>query len=317
MIQSKYKVVISEFMSEGAVEQLSERFDVLYKPRLVDDRAELLSQVADVQALIVRNRTQVDATLLQAAPHLLVVGRLGVGLDNIDLKSCKARSVAVIPATGANSRAVAEYVITACLLLVRGCYSSSQEMVAGAWPRTTLSVGSEVAGKTLGLVGFGSIGRLVAQLAQSIGMTVIAHDPAINMNDPIWREVQVAPHAFSNLLEQSDVISLHIPLVPDTRGLFNASVIGSMRAGSVLINTSRGSIVDEPALVCALRNGHLRGAAIDVFAEEPLPPSPDLADVPGLILTPHIAGVTVESNTRVSDMIAKEVSSYLIQRSEG
>ncbi len=169
-------VVITEFMDEASVADLAGDFDVLYDPTLVDDRERLLAAIGDTRGLIVRNRTWVDAALLTAAPHLVAVGRLGVGLDNIDLEACAARSVTVHPATGANAAAVAEYVIGAVLALVRGVYRATDRVAAGEWPRTELA-GGEIAGRRLGLVGFGGIARLVAQKAAALGMVVAAHDP--------------------------------------------------------------------------------------------------------------------------------------------
>lgn len=304
-------IVISEFMDESAVEALRRRFAVVYDPRLVDRRAELMERLAGAPALIVRNRTQVNAELLASAPRLRVVGRLGVGLDNIDVEACRARGVEVIPATGANALAVAEYVVATVMVLLRGAYLSSDRVAAGEWPRARLSEGRETAGKTLGLVGFGGIGRLAARLAGLMGMRVIAHDPLLSAELPVWAETGVQPRGLEALLGEADAVSLHVPLTDGTRRLLDAARIGSMKAGAVLINTSRGGIVDEVALAEALRGGRLAGAALDVFEREPLSSDSPLARAPNLILTPHIGGVTHESNGRVSAMIADKVASFL------
>jgi (S)-sulfolactate dehydrogenase len=305
------KIVIAEFMDEASVAALRARFDTHYDPALVDHRAGLLAQLDDTDALIVRNRTQVDRALLDAAPRLRVVGRLGVGLDNIDVEACQACNIEVIAATGANAVAVAEYVIGTALALLRGAYTRSAETAAGKWPRAALSGGRELAGKTLGLVGFGGIGRLTARLAQAFGVTVIAHDPMISPNAPVWRETGVAPATLESLLAQADIVSLHVPLTAQTRQLIDRQALAAMKQGAVLINTARGGIVDETALAAALRSGHLGGAAIDVFEQEPLAAGNALAAVPNLILTPHIAGVTTESNVRVSALIAERVTGHL------
>ena len=173
------KIVISEFMDEAAVETLRKSFDVTYDAKLVDDPGRLAAAVSDADALIVRNRTQVRGDLLAACAKASVIGRLGVGLDNIDVAACEARGMKVIPATGANALAVAEYVIGTAMVLLRGVYFSSEAVAAGKWPRAALSDGRETAGTCLGLVGFGGIGRLCARLARSLGMTVIAHDPMV------------------------------------------------------------------------------------------------------------------------------------------
>lgn len=308
------QVLISEFMDAPAVDALRQRFDVRYEPDLVERRGALLDAAAHADALIVRNRSQVNAELLAAAPRLLAVGRLGVGLDNIDLPGCEARGITVIPATGANARAVAEYVIGTMLSLLRGAYASTADVAAGKWPRNALSQGLEAHGRTLGVVGFGGIGRLAAQLARGLGMRVVGSDAALPPGHPVWQETGAEPLPLDDLLAQADVVTLHVPLTPETRHLLDAARIDRMRAGAVLINTSRGGIVDEAALANALRAGRLRGAALDVFEQEPLPAGSPLAQAPNLILTPHIAGLTQEANTRVSDMVAAGVTMALDAR---
>jgi len=308
---SSARVVITEFMDADAVDALAARFDTRYDATLVDRRDELKQRVADADALIVRNRTQVDGDLLGAARKLRVVGRLGVGLDNIDVAACDARRIEVIPATGANAQAVAEYVIAAAMLLLRGAYASSAAVGEGAWPRARLSSGREIAGKTLGIVGFGGIGRLTARLAHALGMNVQAYDAQIGADDPVWASERVLCCGLDSLLASSDVVTLHVPLTATTRHLLEAKRIALMKAGSVLINTARGGVIDEAALADALTRGRLAGAALDVFEHEPLAAGSALAGCPNLILTPHIAGVTAESNVRVSTLIADKVSAAL------
>ena len=249
---------------------------------------------------------------LAAAGRLKVVGRLGVGLDNIDLDACGARGIRVCPATGANAESVAEYVMCLAMLLLRGAaYLSTPAVAAGRWPRAMLSQGREIAGKTLGLVGFGSIGQVTAAKARALGLAVLAHDPALPADAPAWKALGVESLALDALLAKSDVVSLHLPLVEATRGLFGAERLSRMKKGSVLVNSARGGIVDEAALARALQEGRLAGAALDVFTEEPLPAGSPLADAPNLILTPHIAGVTQESNERVSGIVANLVAEVL------
>ena len=300
-------IVIPEFMDERAVAQLRAAHEVLYDPKLIDDAPRLLAEVTRADALIVRNRTQVRGALLAAFTRCTVVGRLGVGLDNIDVPACEARGIEVIPATGANALSVAEYVITAALLLLRGAYAATPAVAAGQWPRMALSSGREIAGKTLGLIGFGSIGQLSAGLARSLGMQVIAFDAMMDADHPAFATSGVRCAGLDEVIVTADVVSLHVPLVDSTRGLFNAARIASMKQGAVLINTARGGIVDEPALALALKSGHLGGAAIDVFTTEPLPAAAHFEACPNLLLTPHIAGVSFEANERVSFMIAERV----------
>jgi len=311
------KVVISEFMDEAAIAAELAGLDVVYDPGLVDRPEDLAAAAARADALIVRNRTQVRGALLDAARDLTVVGRLGVGLDNIDLPACRARGIAVYPATGANDGAVAEYVIASALLLLRGAYGASAAVAAGAWPRNAL-MGREIAGKRLGLVGFGSIARETARRAAALGMAVAAHDPFVAADDPAWNPATgpVQSRALDALIAQSDVLSLHVPLTDRTRGLIDAAALARMPKGAILINAARGGVVDEAAVARALRSGHLGGAALDVFDREPLDAAAGavFADVPNLILTPHIAGVTQESNVRVSAVTAQAVRRHLTER---
>ena len=308
------RIVISEFMDEAAVSTLAARFDVLYDRDLVDRLEDLQVQVADADALIVRNRTSVDAALLALAPQLRVVGRLGVGLDNIDVDACAARGIDVIPATGANALAVAEYVIATTLVLLRGAYHATADVAGGHWPRGLLSNGREAAGKTLGIVGFGMIGRLVGKLARAMGMRTLGFDPHLPATAPVWSEDATEPREFAALVAEADVLTLHVPLTDATRNLIDASRLATMKRDAILINTARGGVVAEVALAAALRNGRLSGAALDVFDHEPLGLGSPLAGCPRLLLTPHIAGVTRESNARVSSMIAARVSEALAAR---
>jgi (S)-sulfolactate dehydrogenase len=304
-------IVISEFMDEAVVRTAFARHEVLYDPGLVDDRARLLAAVADARALIVRNRTQVRGPLLEAAPKLTVVGRLGVGLDNIDVGACKARGIAVLAARGANDIAVAEYVITAALVLLRGAWHASGDVSRGAWPRAAL-IGREISGKTLGLVGYGGIAREAGRRAGALGMRVLAYDPHLPAHDTsAWAGAE--RRDLASLLADSDVVSLHVPLTPETRNLIDAAAIHRMKPSAVLINTSRGGVVDEAAVVAGLRDKRLSGAALDVFEHEPLDADAGalFRDVPNLLLTPHIAGVTDESNARVSEVTAHAVLARL------
>lgn len=305
------RIVISEFMDAPAVARLQQRFDVDYRPKLVDDPAALEAALPFADAWIVRNRTQVRGRLLESAANLKVIGRLGVGLDNIDLATCAARGIEVIPASGANAESVAEYVITAALGGLRGAYFSTRAVEAGTWPRQMLSLGREAAGKVLGIIGLGSIGQLTARKAAAVGMRVIAHDSLLSADAPAWSEVEAPPRSLDALLQESDVVSLHVPLTPQTRRLMDAARLARMKRGAILINTARGGLVDEDALAAMLHGGRLGGAALDVFEKEPLPAGSPLVGAPRLLLTPHIAGVTVEANERVSALIAERVAEAL------
>jgi (S)-sulfolactate dehydrogenase len=303
-------VVIAEFMDPAAVSRLATRFRIHYDPDLVD-KPDLLAEFAsEARALVVRNRTQVRGALLERAGKLVCVGRLGVGLDNIDMAACAARGIAVYPAVGANALAVAEYVVASVMMLFRGAYHSTPEMAAGDWPHEAL-VGREVAGKILGLIGYGSIGRETARLATAMGMRVVAHDPFVADDDPAWG--MVTPRAMNEVLMQADAVSLHVPLMEGTRHLIGPEQIAQMKPGAVLVNATRGGVLDEAALVEGLRNGQLSGAALDVFETEPLSVEAGsrFAGLANLILTPHIAGQTEESNIRVGELVTDRVIAHL------
>lgn len=299
-------ILITEFMDAEAIERLSSACPTTYAPDLADDQDKIPALLGDVRALIVRNRTQVTAELLAAAPKLTCVGRLGVGLDNIDQHACKTRGVAVFPATGANNLSVAEYVITNALMLLRNAYLCGDDMRAGEWPRMACA-GREISGKTLGLIGLGAIARETAVMARILGMEVCAHDPFLPVDHAAWAQVQSL--SVEDLLKTADVISLHVPLTPDTRHMINDQMLAMIKPEAVLINAARGGVVDEDALASRLLSGKLAGAALDVFENEPLTAqaSQKFQGIKNLILTPHIAGVTVESNIRVSALIAERV----------
>jgi (S)-sulfolactate dehydrogenase len=307
-------IVITEFLDEEAVREGLKGFDVVYDPRLADEPEELSKFLAEARAIIVRNRTQVRAPLLAAAPKLNAVGRLGVGLDNIDLEACKARGIAVFPASGANDVSVAEYVIATALLLLRGAYGSTDGVISGGWPRDR-SMGREIMGKRLGLVGFGAIARETAKRAAALGMSIVAYDPYVVADGSVWNQPwgRVEPVSLDNLIATSDVISLHVPLTVETRNLIGTGALARAKADAIIINAARGGLVDESAVAEALKAGRLGGAALDVFDEEPL--SADRAAIfagcPNLVLTPHIAGVTVESNVRISWVTVENVRKYL------
>ncbi|MXU64779.1 hydroxyacid dehydrogenase [Oceanomicrobium pacificus] len=303
-------ILITEFMDDSAVAALRKQHSVDYAPELADDQAAIPGRLAGCRALIVRNRTRVTPALLEAAPDLTCVGRLGVGLDNIDQSACAARGIAVFPATGANTRSVSEYVVTSAMMLLRGAYMMGPEMRAGDWPRGT-AAGREVAGLTMGLVGFGAIARDTATLAQALGFSVVAHDPMVAPEDPAWAQVTSLP--LDALLHRADVLSLHVPLTDGTRHLIDGAKLDRLPPQAVVINAARGGVLDEDALVARLRSGRLGGAALDVFEAEPMTAETGAGfpDMPNLILTPHIAGVTKQSNKRVSDLIARRVADHL------
>jgi (S)-sulfolactate dehydrogenase len=299
--------VVPEFLPGDHLAELRAGVDVTYDPDLYADRARLLDAIGEARAILIRNRTRVDAELLSAAPVLAVIGRLGVGLDNIDMEAASHAGVVVIPAHGANAVSVAEYVLGAILVLQRNIYSMTDSMVAGEWPRQGHAFGRELMGKVLGLIGFGSIARQVAARASGFGMRIVAHDPYVPDGDEAWSQAERL--GFEEVLAGADMISVHVPRTDETLGLIGPKALGLMKPTAVLVNTSRGGVVDESALADALRRGALGGAALDVFASEPLGPGPAavFAGLDNLILTPHIAGNTIESVDRVAAMTVRSV----------
>jgi len=304
-------ILISEFITSQALDSLRSVHQVVYEPELHQDREALIAAMQNIDGLIVRNLTQVNEEILRGSSNLKVVGRLGVGLENIDLPACAKRNIKVIPATGANAESVAEYVVGAAVALTRGFIPATMATLKGEWPRPRFSGYHEFLGQTLGIVGFGSIGRVVAKKAHAFGLQCVAYDPMLSGDSIALDGFSVPLLQLNNLLSQSDAVSLHLPYLPETKNLLNAVTLDQMKKGACLINTARGGIVDEIALADRLRSGRIGGAAIDVFSAEPAKDLSHFTGIENLILTPHIAGVTYESNERVSQMIADEVNRYL------
>ena len=303
-------ILITEFMDEDAVNLLKKKYDVYYDISLAEDSNSLVKLINKMKALIVRNKTLVTRELIENAPNLTCVGRLGVGLDNIDLNACEEQNITVYPALGANSHSVAEYVICASMLLLRKAYFKKNEMIAGNWPRQESS-GSEVYGKTLGLIGFGDIAQKTRDLALGLGIKTVAYDPYLDKDSNVWKETKNLD--LDNLLSISDIISLHIPLSKETKNLIDEKKLRLIKNSSVIINTSRGGIIDENSLAKLLKENKIGGAALDVFKEEPVNKenAKKFEGIDSLILTPHIGGVTKESNERVSKMIAEKIDIHL------
>ncbi len=278
----------------------------------MDDRTgisadELAKIIPDYDALIVRGRTKVVGPLLAVASRLKVVGRAGVGVDNIDLKAAKERGVTVVNAPVSTTLAVAELTFGLLLALVREIPRADASMKQGGWIKKELE-GAELHGKTLGILGVGRIGSEVAQRARAFGMQVLGSDPLLTPEQV--RDRGAEPVSRDDLLARSDFLSLHLPLTPETRGMFDAEQFAKMKDGARLVCAARGGIIDEPALLAALESGKIAGAALDVFASEP-PVSTDLVKHPRLIATPHIGAQTAEAQSRAATDIASEVLNAL------
>jgi D-3-phosphoglycerate dehydrogenase / 2-oxoglutarate reductase len=288
------------------------------RPLLDDDRFEVRevgpSQIADevrrADALIVRSATAVDAGMLESAENLRVVGRAGVGVDNIDVPAATRHRVAVFNAPGANTIAAAELTMALILATVRKVAAADHALREGHWDRTAFR-GSELAGKTLGLVGAGRIGAEVAARCRAFGMKVCAYDPYLS--DEAASRLELSLSTLEEVLSGSDVVSVHVPLNEETRGLIGRDAMARMRPGCYLVNVARGGVVDEEALANALGSGHLAGAALDVFQDEPLPDTSPLRAAPNLVMTPHLGASTREAQLRVAEEVAESVRRALLE----
>lgn len=304
------KVLITEFMEQDSVDKMSENFDVTYDTSLHENQAKLSSLIANTNAVIVRNKTQLTEDLLSKAEQLTFVGRLGVGLDNIDTDYCSNNGIFVQPATGMNADSVAEYVITCSLSLLKNIPIAHHGTSSGQWPRTSIE-SRELGRKTLGLLGFGVIGKKVSRLAQVFGAKVIAYDPFVKESEASKHNVSLVKQ--EDLFDLSDVISIHLPLTDQTRDLINARSFNLMKQNPIIINSSRGSIVNEKDLLQAYSEKIISGFALDVYSSEPVEEDfyKHISNSMNCILTPHNSGVTTESNVRVSQFIAEKTINFL------
>lgn len=304
------KVLVTELIWPEGLEELEPTCDVTYDPQLWQNPEKLRAQAASADALIVRNQTRVDAALIEASPSLKAIGRLGVGLDNIDLEAARARNVPIVFARNANAVSVAEYVVAAMLECSRSLSTANRDVRAGNWDRRRFT-GSELHGKTLGLVGMGEIAGRVARRATAFGVRVVGQDPFVAPYDYPVVETGIESIELDELLRVSDFVSLHVPLNEYTRGLFSLRVFEKMKPGAWLINTSRGGVVHEGDLAEALNEGLLGGAVLDVLEEEPPPADHPLLRNDRVLLTPHVAGLTQEAQVRTSVLVARETLKVL------
>ncbi|HXZ13502.1 MAG TPA: phosphoglycerate dehydrogenase [Candidatus Sulfotelmatobacter sp.] len=299
------KIVVADKISERGLALLRDTgWEVSTPPA-----ASLTSEIDDADGLIVRSATRVTAELLDKASKLRVVGRAGVGVDNVDMDAATNRGILVMNTPGGNAVSVAEHTLALLLALARSVPQSNASIHAGRWEKSSSS-GTELRGKTIGLVGLGRVGTEVARRARALEMNVLAHDPYVT--PAAAREVEVELVTLEELLRRSDVISLHTSLSAATEKMIGAEAIAKMKRGARLINCARGELVDEAALAAALRSGQLAGAAVDTFAQEPPKNSP-LIGLPNLIATPHIAGSTAEAQEEVGTLIAQQVRDYLAE----
>jgi D-3-phosphoglycerate dehydrogenase len=300
------KIVLAEKVSPAtlAVFAAEPGWEVLTHDQLPDG---LPAALADADGLVVRSAVQADDALMAHAPKLRVIGRAGVGVDNIDAAAATRRGIVVMNTPGANAVAVAELTIGLMLTLARKVYSANASMHAGKWEKKILQ-GSELRGKTLGILGLGRIGLEVARRAKGFGMELIGSDPFVSA--AVARENGIKLVTLDELLAGSDYLTLHVGLTPQTTGVINAKTLATMKKGVRIVNCARGELIDDEALIEALKSGQVAGAALDVFASEPLKDSP-YATLDNVILTPHIAGSTGEAQEAVGIQIARQVRDYL------
>jgi D-3-phosphoglycerate dehydrogenase len=307
MVSLLHNVVVSEDLWWPLPEAFQTQYHVYYEPELHKKPEQLQSAIVTAQALVIRNRTRITASLLEQAPNLRVIGRLGVGLDNIDLQACRAHHVKVIAAKGCNANSVAEYVIAGLFEHARALHEHSDRTKSGQWHRQQ-GIGTEISGKTLGLIGVGDIGQRVAVRARALGLKVIAYDPFVVRTHMLVQDFGMELLSdINDVMAQSDYISLHVPLTSTTHHLIDETRLARVKPSAVLINTSRGGIVDESALLKALSTKSLGFAVLDVREQEPPTARDPLAQLPNVLLTPHIAGITQESSRRVAEFILAEI----------
>lgn len=306
----RYRVLIADAMSAEGLAPLrqDDRFELIEKSGLKGE--DLARAIEGVHAVIVRSSTRITRDSLKYADTLKVIGRAGVGVDNIDVAAATEHGVAVLNAPSGNTISAAELTFSLILACVRRIPAADRSMKSGEWDRKSFT-GSELYGKTLGLVGAGRIGGEVARRARAFDMRVIAYDPYLTPERAETLEVELC--TLDDVLTRSDVISLHVPLTESTAGMIGAAELARMRPGAVIVNAARGGVIDEEALADALRRGHLGGAGLDVFAEEPLPADHPLRAVEKAVLTPHLGAATEEAQHNVAVEITEAVRAALVE----
>lgn len=304
-------VLITEELGAPAVSRLGQKHTILRDGQLWKNAGLLRERIATARAVMVRNQTPVTAELISAARHLVAIARVGVGLDNIDVEAASDAGIVVIAPLNANAVSVAELAMGFVLNLARKSSFADRSTRGGGWDRKGCT-GMEVEGKTLLLCGMGRIGKLVARRALAFGMKVKVYDPFLNTDSPALEglSVQLAP-SLDQALTQADFVSVHSPLTPATKHLFNQGAFEKMKSGSFFINTSRGGIMDEAALIDALKSGHLAGAALDVREQEPPVPGSPLTSMDNVILSPHIGAFTHEAQTRTFEAVCDDLDRVL------
>lgn len=303
------KVLVAEPVASEGVELLRTRHDVDERHGL--SRDELCAAIGEYDALVVRSQVQVDAALIAAGTRLVVIGRAGVGVDNVDLDAATRAGITVVNAPTGNTIAAAEHTLALLYGVARRIASADASVRRGEWKRAQFT-GLELRGRTLGIVGLGKIGLAIALRARAMEMTVIGVDPYVSAEQAANHGVELVE--LDAMLERADVVTVHVPLTRTTRGLIGRETIARMKPGAIVLNVARGGILDEAAVADALRSGHLGGAGVDVFENEPPTGSP-LLDAPNTLLTPHLGASTAEAQILVSEEVAAQVLDVLDGRS--
>ncbi len=304
------KVLISDKLNQEAVNIFQENGIIVdYKPNI--SRNELINLIQDYEGLAIRSNTKVDKEILSKASKLKIIGRAGIGVDNVDVDAATLKGVIVMNTPHGNSITTAEHTIAMMMSLARKIPDANQSTKKGKWEKSKF-IGTEVTGKFLGLIGCGNIGSIVADRAKGLKMKVLVYDPFLTLETS--KDIGVEKVSFEELLKKSDIISIHTPLTNSTRNIINSKNIFSIKKGSSIINCARGGLIDESSLSAALKNNHLSGAAIDVFEEEPAKKN-ILFDAPNVILTPHLGASTKEAQEKVAIQIAEQISDYLLKGS--
>lgn len=304
------KVLVSDKLSESAVRIFRDRgIDVDFQPDLGKDRDALEAVIGEYDGLAIRSATKVTPKTLARAGRLKVIGRAGIGVDNIDLPEASRRGIIVMNTPFGNSVTTAEHAISMMFAVARQIPEASASTHSGKWEKSRF-IGKELTGKTLGVIGCGNIGSIVCDRAQGLKMKVLAYDPYLSQERA--GKMGVEKLELDELLSRADFVSLHVPLTDKTRNIIGEGAIGKMRKGAYLINCARGGLVDEEALAAALRAGSLSGAALDVFEREPATEGP-LFNLPGVVLTPHLGASTVEAQENVALQVAEQMSDFLLR----
>ena len=303
------RILVAEPLAAEGVALLRAQHDVDDRPGLPRD--ELLAALPDYDALVVRSQVQVDAEAITAGTRLQVIGRAGVGVDNVDLDAATRAGITVVNAPTGNTIAAAEHTLALLYAVARRIAAADASVRRGEWKRAEFT-GNELRGRTLGIIGLGKIGQAIAARAVAMEMTVLASDPFVTAEQAAHHGVELV--SFETILERSDVITVHVPMTRATRGLIGRDQLARMKPGAILLNVARGGVVDEAAVAAALRDGHLGGAGIDVFEQEPPTGSP-LLNAPNTVLTPHLGASTAEAQVAVAEEIADQVLDVLAGRS--